>query len=224
MKRTSILATLLATGLLGIAALGASSASADVLCSDVAFDYNCPTEKTYGVGAEFHADNHGAFRLEGGTKKTVNLVTCGDSNMDMTVTDAGGSAYNEHPEVDMTNLTFSSCGDDSISVVSDGTGVITTLSIGSGSQQGFYYPSGLQIKATTNWLYPYGTGECTYEILGRGTLAGAKTDESGITKIVFTEALAELVSSSGLGCGPKVRFSGQYDFELYPEGIYVLPQ
>lgn len=231
MKRTSILATMLASALLCIAALGASSASADVLCRDMNLSYNCPAEDTYGVGTEFYAWNYGVLTLNASKETTFNMATCANSEMNMTVTDAGG-VWPAYPKVDTANLSFKKCGDDSVSVVSDGTAGITQESLGSGSQQGLFYPSGLQIKVTTNWLYGSGAyTDCVYAIEGPGKIIGWKTDGSSVTRLVFTNAVAKRISGeASLGCLGKSYFSGQYNFpdSLNPfgfnGGIYVLPE
>lgn len=228
MKRTSILATTAVTALLGIAALGASSASADVLCMDVDISYDCPAEKTYGVGTEFHAWDKGGVKLSA-SFNGANMATCNDSEFDWTVTGAGGAYMEAFPKVDTTNLSFANCGNDSVSVVDDGTGVITVYQGYGGSQKGTFTPTDLQIKVKTDWVYNNGTNydECVYKIVGSGTIAGWKTDESSVTKVVFTDAPVEKVSGS-VGCF-KAKFSGQYNFpfELNPfngglYGIYVL--
>jgi hypothetical protein len=223
MKRTSILATMLAAALFGIAALGSGSASAAVLCENLAGN-DCPAGETYGVGTEFHAERHGVMTLKSGAGETI--FACAGSDLDMTVTDAGelGYGWAQSPEVDISNLTFGSCGDDPTSVVSDGSAVITQEEPGSGSQKGIFHWSGAQIETLTmNALNPK-PYKCTYTIVGTGLLVGAKTIQySNLTKLVFSSALAEKVSGS-VFCPGKTYFSGQYDFDLDPEGIYVALQ
>lgn len=223
-KRATILATMVATGLIGIAALGGGSASADVLCKDVAFNYNCSAEKTYVVGSEFDASAGSAFKVQAGTSGENLMATCASSSLDWTLTNAGGSFETAYPEVDTTSMNISGCGgDDSISVVSDGGGKISQLSIGSASQKGRFYPSGLQIKVVSNWFFNgyFGFAECTYKVVGPATIEGAKTNEYGEPRIVFSEAFAETVSKVGYGCYDNARFSGRYVFE--PD-MYVVPQ
>lgn len=230
MKRLSIFATLVVTGLLGIAAVGAGSASADVLCKKVVGNYNCPTEDTYGVGTEFQAENwpggsDGDLKLLATGNGNITMATCTATELDALLTDAGGYYESGYPKVDITNLIIGFCGDDSISVISDGEAKITTLAIGSPSLQGTFRPSGLQIKVTTNWLGQYyETGVCTYNIVGTARIEGAKTNEWGANRLVFNDTLAELVSKSGQGCTSIARLSGQLTFSEPLTGIYVLPE
>jgi hypothetical protein len=223
-KRASILATMVATGLIGIAALGASSASADVLCKDIAFNYDCSTEKTWGVGTEFEALSGAVVMTPGASGGWPAMATCAGSNLEWKVTNAGGYYETAYPEVDATSMKIFGCVEDSISVINDGGGKITQLSYGSASQQGLFYPSGLEVKTISNWLNGK-YEECTYKIVGSGTIEGAKTTGSSETKLIFKEALAEKLTGTGTGCFPKARFTAKYSFGFESgEGIYVVPQ
>ncbi len=89
MKRTSILATLVVTGLLGVAALGAGSASATVLCKTAATENNCSTEDTYPVGTEIQAELAPNTKLTIGTKSGQFLNSCTSAEIGLTVSGEG---------------------------------------------------------------------------------------------------------------------------------------
>lgn len=225
MKRLSILATLATVALLGIAALGAGSASADVLCNKVVGgSYDCPTQNTYGVGAEFHATNHGAISLKRTGGSTI--FSCGTSELDMTVTNAGGAGY-QYPEVDVSNLTLSNCYGGPASFTSDGGGLFTPYSLS--SLKGLFHWSGEKLETAVK--FPWDENQevkCSYDIVGTGTLAGAKTEGEfdELTKIKFNAAPTQRIKENipwGFLCPEEPLFSGQYDFlELeWPVGIYL---
>lgn len=210
---------MLATGLLGVVVLAPSSASADVLCDKVVGgNYDCPAGNTYGVGAKFHAANNGVISLKTEDGKTI--FVCAASELDMTVTNAGGSGF-KYPEVDVTNLTLGYCGDDPTSFTSDGSALISPYSFS--SLKGLFNWSGEQLQTTTNVFAPNWFISCTYDISGAGTLAGAKTEEgSELTRLVFNNVQAQAVTGKYL-CPQKPLFSAKYDFlELeWPVGIYL---
>lgn len=224
MKRSSILATMVATGLLGIAALAPGAASADVLCDSVFFSYNCPAENTYGIGTEFHADNNGNILISGAKDEKQKLASCSDSEFDTTITNAGGAGphHPNNPEVSIANAAFTDCDlvpvpglEVPISVLSNGYGVITRYDF-SGSMKGRFYWLDEQIEVD---LMEYGLGRnCVYSVVGTGTLAGPKTDETSVTKIVFDDTAMQLIS--GTACYFKTLYlSGRYD--LGSQGVYV---
>jgi len=216
----SILTTMLVAGLLGLAALGVSSASADVLCDELYLS-DCPAANTYGVGTEFHTIQHGGIFLKNVYGATI--FACGLSTLDLKVTNAGGSFY-QYPEVAITNLTFSGCGEDTASTVSGGNALISK--IGGGSVQGLFHWSNSQISTFTH-VYGKEQGlNCKYSIADPGTLSGAKTEEGSsreLTKIIFKSTLAKAVNSPV--CFQKAYFSAQYDVvepELeWPKSIYL---
>ena len=222
MKRTSILATMVVTGLLGIAALGASSASADILCNKVFSSGTCPTGNVFPVGTKFHAAQQSAIVLKSAAGKT--LFACGLSAMDLTVTNAGGGEL-KYPKMDVTNLTFGGCGDDPTFGVSGGSAVIDRVP---GTFKGGFNWSGEQIETRTNVYGPGTETRCIYSIEGPGTIVGPEQSEkSGTTQLVFKDTPAQVVGGAQWYLCTKATFSATYDInypekELYPNGIYAL--
>lgn len=231
-KQASILATMVVTGLLGIGVFGGGSASADVLCKTYTGWPYCSAEDKYGVGKEFAATQEGYATMKLGLGTSIVMASCGTtgSNLNMTVTKAGGNGYLDIPEVDTTNLAFGSdCGNDSISVVNDGTAAIQRWSESENTLQGSFIPTGLQIKVRTNWVYEdleYGAnefGECTYEIKGAGKIAGPKTYGGYYTVLEFNEAVGDRVSGSGPGCGiANARLTAKFRFNPTSGHIYLM--
>jgi hypothetical protein len=230
MRRIKTVAMIMATSLIAVAVFGSGSASADVLCKKVSLTYDCAAGDTWGVGSQFHAENNPAdyngdlelLGALGGTSPSIVVAKCAFSEMDTTLTSAGGLF--KYPFLDITKLSFGSCGDDSMSVASAGGGTVTTLYEGSPSKQGLFKPSELKINVTSNWAGSnFPISNCTYDIVGTARIEGAQTNELGVDRLVFNETQAKLVSYSGSSCPQKARLSGQYYFvDLEPNGIYVL--
>jgi hypothetical protein len=230
-KQASILATMVVTGLLGIGVFGSSSASADVLCSTYTGWPYCPTGSQYGVGKEFAAPSQvGSTTMKVGSSGSLGVMaSCGTGSLNMTVTNAGGNGYLALPKVDTTSLAFGSCGNDSLSVVNDGTADIKLASESKATLEGLFIPIGLQIKVRTNYMYEefeYGSnvyGECTYEIVGGGLIAGPKTREGlTYTLLEFNEAQANRLSGEGPGCGnAKARLTAKFKFDPNTGNIYL---
>jgi hypothetical protein len=225
MKRISILATMVASALLYIAASAAGPASADVLCDEL-YITKCPTEHIYKVGSEFHSTQHGAVYLKNPSGWV--MFACGLSTLDTKVTNAGGPNATEYPKVNVTKLTLSSCGEDSASILNGGNALISRYNFG-GSLKGLFYWSENEIAINTHFLGKGGAGvNCTYSIEGPATLAGAKTEEGPSyesTVLKFNAAPTKFISGQYWLCPPKAYFTAQYDFDLeLPKSVYVLKE
>lgn len=229
MKRMSILATLVATGLLGIAVLAPSSASADVLCQRVALNNDCPANKTYGVGAEFEGWSYEGWSENVKITSGFGKVTCKESELGMKVTDAGGGGENAIPDVDITLFTLRNCTG-TTTVLAKGYAWIKRLN--STSQLGSFNLVGQRVATKAAWLGGATQYDCTFELVGPGTLVGPELKE-GYAE--FTELRYDSSNSrakkvaGGFACPNEPTFTATYLFNIdpepeegfLPEGIYV---
>lgn len=229
MKRMSILATLVATGLLGIAVLAPGSASADVLCQRVAANNDCPTNKTYGVGAEFEGWSYEGWSENVKIYTPIAKVSCKESELGMKVTDAGGTGEFAIPDVDITLFTLRNCSN-TASVLTKGYAWIEQLS--PTSQLPSFNQVGQRVATKVAWFGGSTQYDCTFEIVGPGTLVGPELKEgyAEFTELRYNSSNSRAKKvAGGFACPNEPTFTATYQFNIdpepeegfLPEGIYV---
>lgn len=208
MKRLSLLATLATVSLLGVASLGSSAASADVLCSKPYFSYPyCPAAEEYPAGTKIFSGIRTSThaRLDPWLGAEKHVFDCNDGALVSEVTHAGSVGTNV--EAAITDLTFASC-DVTPTVVSPGN--LYIVESPAGTTNGKAYMSNNLLKVYSE---VFGT-TCKVKIEGEGKITGPLWNGLGASTITFTNAKA----NAGL-CGDWY-YSAEYIL-TNPTSVYL---
>ncbi len=153
-----------------MAFVGASSASATVLCSEAGTGSptgtTCPSGKAYGAGQEIHAVNVGNVKLD----TTFKTITCTGSTVKGTISGEGSATETvTGPEGE---LTFTGCNCSTVKVLHAGTLEIHWIE---GTHNGTVTSSGNETTTICSTIF--GNVHCTYTTnkTDVGTLAGGST-------------------------------------------------
>ncbi len=207
MKKISLLALVVAASLLGALAIGATSASAAVLCKTAGYKGYCGYENFYPKGTSIQA------QLASGTNFTVQRkdgtfwTNCGAAKIGATLSNIGG--LEKTAEATLNELTISQCGAN-MNVLEKAP----SLAFGETSEGlpvvGSY--TRIEITIPQNWGY---TGTCYYWVLSDGG------EIVGGNQLVFKEEIAYEAASNYFLCPKQPRYSATYNITT-PTPLYHL--
>jgi hypothetical protein len=197
MRRSALLAVLLTIALLAIG-FSASTASATVLCKTAT---NPCTGGTYGKGTALEAS------LKFSKMHPLGALNCAEGSIKGEVTNAGGEGTNVTGT--FSNVSFSNCGSNTVTVLKPGTFKIKSPSGGNGTLvwEGFEITV---IIAGAHCIYG-GWLETTALSLEGGEMASLVNSN---TTILRTGGM------SGIICGGTMTWTAEYTVTA-PEPLYV---
>lgn len=203
MRRFSLLAVVTAASLLGVLAIGSSTASAAVLCKKSSANNYCGYENFYPKETTVHANLAAGtnFNMSTGTGGSF-WFSCSSSAIDMTTKNVGGL----EEVVDTTTNEFALSGcTKAVSVVSWNWGYFNWTAEKGGVASVF-----ATIQAVSPWS-PSAT--CRYQVAGEGKVVGGN-------QLVYSEAQAYEVPGNNFLCPKKPIFSATYNITT-PTPLYV---
>lgn len=195
MKRLSILMGVLTAALLTLG-LGASSASATVLCETATSP--C-TGGTYGKGTAIEAT------LKSSSLYPLGTLNCSEGSMKGEVTNPGGEATNVAGT--FSSVSFSGCGENTVSVLKPGTFKVKSPSGGNGT----LVWEGFEITAKTPFAH------CIYSGFLETTTLSLKGGETA--SLVASNAVLPRTGGSFL-CGSRGEWTAEYTVTA-PKPLYV---
>lgn len=192
MKRISVIGLAVAAMLLAVAAFGATSASATVLCKSAPASHVCPASDIYGVGTELSATLSTPFELKTSTLEVVDKCEVGNSNSP--VTNAGG----EGKDVILpTSLSLSSCTGGAASQVGVPNNTSLRWITGTHNGQAFLWPE--------MEFHMFGVSCPNYQIGGPFEFKGGQP-----ARWVFSNSVVEKTSGSHILCPTRLFASGEF--------------
>ena len=183
-----------------MAFVGASTASATVLCKTTGTGSptgtTCPAGSAYAVGQPIHAVNVGNTLLkDDGSGAT--LITCTGSTLQGEITNAGGTGTVSGP---ISSLTFTGC-DQHVTVLKPGTLEVHWIE---NTHNGTLTSNGAEVTTLTTTIF--GNIHCIY--VTNNTHLGELTD--GNPAIVHANAIIPQKETSAL-CPGKARWVATYE-------------
>jgi hypothetical protein len=196
-----------------MAFVGASSASATVLCKTVPAANVCGAGWTYGAGTEIHAVNEGNLVLTTGSEFTE--ITCKKGTVLGKTSNAGSATETVNGSIEAKNLTWEECstpnGKCTVATVKGGTlEVHSTATSGNGTLTS----NGAEI--TSSCASIFGTIHCLYvtENEDLGTVTGGNPATMDIESTPINQ-----LATSGL-CPSAPKWDAKYEVTS-PKPLYV---
>lgn len=182
-----------------MAFVGASSASATVLCKvePTGEGTTCPTGQAYPAGTTTHEVSEGAVKLT----TTFKNIECSTSTIEVEITNEGSAT--ETPKGPVNKLTFENCNCE-VKVIKDGTQEFHWVS---GSGSGTVTSTGSEITAKCSSIF--GTVHCIY--LTNETDVGTYTGGAEAKVDIQENEIPRLTTNSL--CAEKAAWDGTYKVE-----------
>jgi len=210
-KRISLLATVVAAALLGALVIGATSASATVLCKQSAFANYCGYENFYPKGTNIEAS------LAPGTEaKLVDSVgtaygKCKASSISMTLNVIGG--LNDAPGADVSAHSFGECSASMSSTPYSDLWFYWTPETHGGT---FWHGFVIETSLPKMWGL---TGQCRYNMAQKGETSQFVPGET--PQMVYKNLPGALEkSTSHWACDPVASFTATYNVST-PTPLYI---
>jgi hypothetical protein len=206
LKRLTLAAAAAAIAICGLMGIAAGSASATVFCKTQGY-FKCPAGNYYQVGDKLELHS-GAVQLK--VYGYLELA-CSHSNLDMTITDDGGSLRAEAVRTRVDKFTLESCNK-TPTVLSNGN-TYTVWNLGSFSGSTYLQETSFKVKSNT-----FGVN-CTFTFSDPGTLYEPATlNGTDASSLVFknTPISAKVCTNATI--------NATYDFKEPNQRVFVLQE